>query len=306
MSSIKFVPPIVLASDEKYAMPLSTTLRSIVEVNECDWPLNFHILSNNISPETQKKIFDSLPLGSAAIRWVEVDLEPFEEFSTISHISKVTYARFLIPNIFPDTVSKALYLDADILVLDSLRPIWETDLQESLVGAVLDGLDYEIKNGKLSLENFPNVQSYFNAGVLLINLDRWRKEEIPKKALEYLSLHPNSRFSDQDALNVVCDGRWKKLDARWNFVDFYQKVKISNLSPRQRPGIVHFATWEKPWDDTIYHVNASFYDSFRSRTRFPRTSFSKFKNTWPSLKYKLKQYSLVRTLWSKLKCISAR
>lgn len=301
MNSIHMSCPIVLACDEAYAMPLATALRSIAEANRGDWPLDFHVFSDGILDGTRRKIFDSLPKGSASIRWVEVDLEQFKGFSTIAHISKITYARFLIPSIFPDTVSQVLYLDADILVLDDLRSLWETNLQEAIVGAVLDGLDSQLKNGEPGFENIPHVQNYFNAGVLLINLDQWRKEGISMKAIEYLTLHPDSRFSDQDALNVVCDGRWKKLDPRWNFVDFYEKVKISDLSAQQQPGIVHFAAWEKPWDARISHVNASFYNIFRSRTCFPRTPLDKFRSFSSSLKGKLKQYSLLRIIWSKLK-----
>jgi len=301
MNSAQMNCPIVLASDEAYAMPLATTLRSIVETKRSNSSLVFHVLYDGISEDTRRKVLDSLPKGSASIRWVEVDLEPFKGFSTIARISKMTYARFLIPYIFPDTVSRVLYLDADILVLDDLTPLWETNLEDAILGAVLDGLDSQIKNGQPGLENAAKVQSYFNAGVLLINLDQWRKEGISTKAIEYLTLHPDSRFSDQDALNVVCDGRWKKLDPRWNFVDFYEKVNISDLTAEQRPGIVHFAAWEKPWDARIYHVNASFYHTYRSLTCFPMSPMDKLWSLWSCLKGNLKQYSLLRNIWSMLK-----
>jgi lipopolysaccharide biosynthesis glycosyltransferase len=301
MNSGQMYYPIVLACDEAYAMPLATTLRSIVEANRSNYPLDFHIFSDGISEYTRRKVLDSLPTGSASIRWVEVDLEPYKKFSTLSHISKITFARFLIPTIFPSTVSKVLYLDADILVLDDLKPLWETKLQDALVGAVVDGLNSKLKNDDPSLKDVPRVKCYFNAGILLINLDLWRKEEIPKKVMEYLILHPNSRFSDQDALNMVCDGRWKKLDPRWNFVDYYEKVNISDLGPTQRPGIIHFATWEKPWNDNINHINADFYNNFRSRTCFPRTPLNEFNKGWSNLKNILRKYALIRAIWYKLK-----
>jgi lipopolysaccharide biosynthesis glycosyltransferase len=273
--------PVVLVSDERYAMPLATALRSIVEANRSRTPVEFHVLHDGIPEEVRGKVFESLPKGSASIRWVEVDLGLFCQFSTIRYISKATYARFLIPSIFPDTTSKVLYLDADLIVLDDLGPLWETDLDEAVVGAVLDGLDCTIKDSGLGLVELPRVQGYFNAGVLLINLYKWRKERISQRALEYLALNPNSPYSDQDALNVVCDGRWKKLDPRWNFVDFRENKKISDLTVEQRPGIVHFASSMKPWNASVRNVNASFYDSFRSRTRFARTPKDKL---WDMLK----------------------
>jgi lipopolysaccharide biosynthesis glycosyltransferase len=262
--------PVVLACDEGYAMPLATALRSIVEANRKGWPLDFHVLSDGFSEDTRKKVSDSLPNGSGSIRWVYADLGLFEEFSTMPYISKMTYARFLIPRIFPETVSRVLYLDADLLVLEDLERLWGTDLKGAVVGAVLDGLDQRIKSGELGLEEVPHVRDYFNAGVLLIDLDRWRKERISERALEYLNQHPRSPYSDQDALNVVCDGLWKKLDPRWNFQNHLGK-RLSNMGAEERPGIVHFVWRFKPWDIGTLSVNAFFYDLFRSRTCFART-----------------------------------
>jgi len=291
--------PLVLACDEAYAMPLGTTLRSIVETNRSCWPIEFYVLSEAFSEDTRIRVFDSLPKGSASIRWVPVDLELFQEFSTMPWISKMTYARFLIPRVFPDTISKVLYLDVDLLVLDDLDPLWETDLEGAVVGAVLDKVDEQIKGGEAGFEALPRVRDYFNAGVLLIDLNRWREERISEKALEYLIQHPRSLYSDQDALNVVCDGFWKKLDARWNFQKHWEN-RILDMSPEQRPRIVHFVTRAKPWDPRIPNVNASFYDAFRSRTCFARTPRDKmrdiFKGIWYRLKGFLRRYAFLRAI----------
>jgi lipopolysaccharide biosynthesis glycosyltransferase len=301
--------PIVLACDEAYAMPLAITLRSIAEANRSGWPLEFHVFSDGLPDDTRRKVFDSLPKGSASIRWVLIDLELFEDFATLSHISKVTYARFYIHEVFPDTVSRVLYLDADLLVLDDLRPVWETDLERSVVGAVLDGLDPKLKRGEPGLEAVPRVRDYFNAGVLLINLHRWRQERISERALEYLTWHPQSPFSDQDALNFACDGLWKKMDRRWNFQDFYENARISIMPPEKRPGIVHFVYRYKPWDFHIPTLNADFYDAYRRRTCFARSPLDKaldkalgfFQIPWHKLKGILSQYPLLQEIWRQVK-----
>jgi lipopolysaccharide biosynthesis glycosyltransferase len=280
--------PVVLACDERYAMPLATTLRSVVESDRSGRPLEFYVLCDDVPEGVRKKVFESLPKGSASIRWIEVDLGLFGQFSTMKYISKVTYARLLIPRLFPDTISRVLYLDIDLVVLDDLAPLWETDLEEAVVGAVRDELDSAIKGDMRGFDKVPRVREYFNAGVLLINLYRWRKERISEKALEYLALHPNSPFSDQDALNFACDGLWKKLDARWNFVAFRENTKISDLTGERRPGIVHFATSMKPWNASVLNVNASFYDSFRSRTSFGRTRTDKLRDMLLSVWFHIK------------------
>jgi lipopolysaccharide biosynthesis glycosyltransferase len=303
MDSKQISCPIVLACDKAYAMPLATALRSAVESNKSDSPLEFHVLTDSFPKDMQKRVFDSLPAGSASINWVTIDLKPFENFTTLSHISKITYARFLIPELFPDSVSKVLYLDADILVLDDLGPLWETDLEGFVLGAVLDRWDQRIKDNNPGLERVPRVRDYFNAGVLLVDLNRWRKERISEKALQYLVHHPHSLFSDQDALNVACDGLWKRLNSRWNFHDIDEKC-ISTFNPHERPPIVHFAAREKPWNAVSFSLNASFYDAFRSRTHFARTPWDKLcdmtKVVWIRVKSNLKRYALVRAIWTQV------
>jgi len=285
----------VFACDEAYAMPLATTLRSIVETNASNWPLEFHVLSDDFSECTRARIVNSLPKGSATIRCVPVGLNLFREFSTLRHISKVTYARLLIARVFPATVSRVLYLDADLLVLNALGPLWEIDLDGAVVGAVSD-MGPAINAGAPGSEDVPQVRDYFNAGVLLIDLSLWRQKRVSEIALEYLARHPQSPFSDQDALNVACDTLWKKLDPRWNF-QVRGGTRISDLHPDQRPWIVHFIMGSKPWNASARSYNAVFYDAFRSRTRFARTRGEKlrdmFRRNWAGLRNVLKRRRLL-------------
>lgn len=302
-------PLIVLACDEAYAMPLATTLRSIVEANRSGWSLDFHVLTDGFSKDTQGRVLDSLPKGSASINWVPVGLGLFRDFCTVPGVSKMTYARLLIPRVFPATVSRVLYLDADILVLDDLRTLWKTDLEGATVGAVLDAVDPQLKGGKSGLEEVPHVRDYFNAGVLLIDLDRWRKEQISHRALQYLGRYPRSPYSDQDGINVACDGRWKQLDRRWNFQDHFRK-RISDMHPSERPAIAHFVTSSKPWKTESLSLNASFYDAFRSRTCFARTPgdalWDVLQGSWCRLKRVLKRYALFRAISRQLGSPSLR
>lgn len=291
--------PIVFACDAAYAMPLATTLRSVVETNPSSWPLEIHVIADGISNDLQTRIFNSLPPGSASIRWVTPELGLFTEFSTCGWISKITFARLLIPRIFPDTTRRVLYLDSDLLVLRPLRPLWETNLDGAVVGAVSDGgRDFASKADEPKYEGLPRVHDYFNAGVLLIDLDLWRKKQVSENALEYLKRNPRSPYSDQDALNVACDKLWKKIDPRWNFQTHL--AGVPNMSSDQRPGIIHFATMSKPWKASVRNSYAKLYDSFRGRTLFARSPGDKlrdmFSGSWAGLKTVLKQTTLVRTL----------
>ncbi len=292
--------PIVLASDEAYGMPLAAALLSLAEANQRWWPLEIHILAFGISAATRRKVSRSLPEGAAQLRWISVEERQFDALWTQDHISKATYARLLIPALFPGSVTKVLYLDSDTLVLSDLAPLWDTNLGNAAVGAVLDGLDAQIKAGDLAVTAIPKVDNYFNAGVLLINLPRWRESRVSERALRYLEQNPKSPFSDQDALNVACNGAWKKLDSRWNFIDHYEKIDLRCLPPERRPGIVHFATWRKPWNARALNANSAFFDSFRKRTKFARSgleiSRDSLRTYWALAKLNLRQFQTIRTL----------
>ncbi|MBX3300746.1 MAG: glycosyltransferase family 8 protein [Nitrospira sp.] len=281
-------------------MQLATTLRSIVENNQTNWPLEVYVLSDGFSEITRAKVLDSLPRGAALIHWMPVSLGMFQEFSTLPYISKMTYVRLLLPQLVTQSVSRVLYLDADLLVLDDLTSLMKTDLEGTVVGAVLDRWDWQIKRREPGLENVPRVRDYFNAGVLLINLERWRKERISEKALEYLVQYPLTPFADQDALNVACDGLWTKLDPRWNFHDHCDK-RILNMEPEQRPGVLHFAGPQKPWNSSVPNINASFYDTFRRRTCFARTLGEKvwdiLQGGWFHIKEILRRSEILRQAW---------
>jgi lipopolysaccharide biosynthesis glycosyltransferase len=295
---------LVFACDSGYLMPLATALRSIVETNQRGWPLKFNVLSDAVSEKSQKKVLNSLPPGSASICWVPVDLRLFSELSTVAYVSKMTYARLLIPRLFPNSVSRVLYLDSDTLVLDDLTPLLETDLNGNVVGAVLDcGVDPLLKRGEPLSQQVPCVRAYFNAGVLLIDLDRWREYQISEKTLEYLAKHPQSPFMDQDGLNFACDNLWKKLDSQWNFQGHFQQ-NFLHMNSEERPRIVHFVTSKKPWDPTVDSLNARFYDGFRSRTCFFRTPPDKLldvlRRIWAGFKNELKQWEILVVIWRHL------
>jgi lipopolysaccharide biosynthesis glycosyltransferase len=173
VSSKATLCPIVLACDDSYGMPLATALRSMVEANRHAWPIQCYVLSDGVGEKTKRKVLASLPPDSVVIHWMPVELSAFAQFSTISHISKITYARFVITQIIPSHVSRALYLDSDLLVLDDLGPLCQTDLGDGVFGAVVDSfMDQATKQNRPGYERVPRVQNYFNAGVLLIDLKR--------------------------------------------------------------------------------------------------------------------------------------
>jgi len=264
--------PIVMASDENFAMPLATMLRSLAESNSPHWPLNVTVLTDVFSHEGRRLVQASLPMGSVQLRWQVIDLKRYEDFRPMSYLSKMTYARFQIDEVFDTDVERVIYLDADMLVLDDILPLAKADLQGAIVGAVADRyIDGARRRGVEPYPGgVPNVSRYFNAGVLVIDLGQWRRRQITQRAVKYLADFPESPYSDQDALNVACDSAWCELNAKWNFQQHFA-FRITRMPHADRPAIVHFITSAKPWKPSSLNCNASLYESFRDRTAFRRS-----------------------------------
>ena len=131
---------------------------------------------------------------------MEFDPSPFHGLQRSSAITRTAYARLTLGSVLPKQVARCIYLDCDLVVQRDIVDLWETDLQDFALGAVDNALwdDPRSYQRRLGLKN----PSYFNSGVLLVDVDRWRAERIGKRALEFaqkagdlLILH------DQDALN---------------------------------------------------------------------------------------------------------
>jgi len=273
------IGPIVLACDDRYVMPLTVTLRSIVESNQPDWPIAFYVLASNVSALSRQRAEASLPTGAATIHWIAVELESFEGFSKASHLSSVTFARLLISSLMPEVTGRILYLDSDILVIQSLRPLWEIDMKGALLGAVGDGgIKAMIERKDPRHAALPRVKNYFNSGVMVLDLDLYRTGKLAEHSMEFMRLHPNTPYSDQDALNASCADRWHPLDTRWNYQTYRHLPHILQLAPESRPAILHFVMSVKPWQYKELHSYTGFYDAFRARTTFARTPREKTLN----------------------------
>jgi lipopolysaccharide biosynthesis glycosyltransferase len=262
-------PIVVFAIDEGYAMPLAVTLRSILEAS-ANADFDFRVLHTGISPATRARVQASLPRGGATLTWQEADLGAFSGCGTLPHITGVTYARLLLDRLLPDA-KRAIYLDADTLVLTDLRRLWSTPLRGAPVGAVVDGVSPALRANEGALPGRPEVPRYFNAGVLLIDLERWRAAGVSAAATDYILRHPNSPYSDQDALNIALDGAWAELDCRWNCQAHLHFHDLKSYPETERPFILHFVTSGKPWNFLVPNANAKVYDLVRDRTAYART-----------------------------------
>lgn len=189
------------------------------------------------------------------------------------HVSRATYARFAIPDLLQDC-ARVLYLDCDVIVLADLAPLFASDLHGAALGAVIDHwIDPLAFAEAWGLER-ANAR-YFNAGILMLDLDVLRREGGFARALETLNTQGSRLpYMDQDALNQAFWGRWHQLDRVWNVQraavmrGFEAAAQARDGLETRRPKIVHYTGREKPWRRGTYHPYAGAYLQALARTPF--------------------------------------
>ncbi len=169
---------------------------------------------------------------------------------TRMHWTADTFSRFWVDDFFEKTVERVLYLDSDMIVTGDVRTLWEVDLEGAMFGAVTIPA-----SGRTEPLDIPEEFGYFNNGVLLFDMNQWRKQKPLSKLLPYIEEKIDDLpFLDQDALNACYYDCRSALDYRWNMiVPFTWKNSFIPLprSEQQKivdeAHIVHFNGQTKPW-----------------------------------------------------------
>lgn len=186
---------------------------------------------------------------------VPVDDKLFQNAPVTKQYPQEMYYRLLAPCLLPRKLDRVLYLDPDILVINPLRPLWETDLRNCLFGAAAHSGKTELVNS-VNRMRLGTSHDYYNSGVLLIDLAAGRRAIIPEELFAYASKHPkNLLLPDQDMLNVLFGTRIFPLDdVLWNYDarDFraYQLGSGGTYDldwVLSHTAILHFCGKSKPW-----------------------------------------------------------
>ncbi len=279
------VIPVVMTSSNEYVPYLSTFIQSIVESSNPLFIYDLIVLYKNISLENQKQLTNQLAqFENIRIRFFNINAffdglelyirEPF---------AVETYARLLIPDILPD-YEKVIYLDCDMVVKKDLSSLYLENIDGYFLAAVKDADYISFQNADKVTQEYSrdflelkDPYSYFQAGVLLLNLVDLRKHF----TVEYLFKVAQQKdwlYFDQDILNHLCQGRVKFLSQNWNvmmnWVDpngsriaFIKRaprdVYSDYMKARNNPYIIHYAGHIKPWTDPSCDFAGDFWSCAR-------------------------------------------
>ncbi len=225
---------IATASDDAFMPGLLALLHSAHSHNP---EARFLVIDMGMSPGSRFKLdalIDRFGISASIIRGAP---DAFARLPHVQRFARSAYARLLIPELLPNE-SKALYIDADAVVTCGLGELWEKELGNFLIAAARDEFIAADEAARAGV----NADSYFNSGVLLMNLDLWRSEHVASEAMATIEKDRRLTLPDQTALNAICRGRVMLIDRRWNLF----AASVVEL-PITEPGIIHFTGVEKPW-----------------------------------------------------------
>lgn len=280
--------PVVLAANDHYAPILCTCLESIREHISETVSYDFAVFHTDITKQNQDRI-SSIFRHSGNVRLQFINISSIVadyKLDAREHITTETFYRFLILDIMRN-YEKVVYLDCDLVVNADIAKLHQTELGDSLIAAVRD-VDFI---GQLNIPGATTLSysretlklkdpwQYFQAGVLIFNVPQMRRLTTVTELLE-LADRDLYRYSDQDILNVLCQGRVTYLDPRWNHIFDCHGERIKNvivwdpaplykayMEARKDPYIIHYAGFCKPWDEPSEEFGEVFWD-YAGRTPY--------------------------------------
>lgn len=299
---------ILYASNDGYARHLGVSMYSLMEHNQKVKELTVYLLSVNMSQENQEKLqmiarrfgrtLCVIEMGDLKERFtIPIDTRGFD-------ISAMT--RLFAAEALPDSVEKALYLDCDTVIIGEIDSLWKTDMKDNLVAMVPEPTVYKEMKSSIDLGK---DETYYNSGVLLMDLKAWREENVQNKLLQYYADKGGNLFAcDQDTINGALRGRIKALSPRFNFFTNYRYFHYKTLvemdrsyelvgkqdfeASKRRPVILHFLGDERPWIAGNYNHYRKYYEVYLSRTPWAGTP----KETGKEL-YMLVYWLMNRVTW---------
>lgn len=236
--------PIFFSTDDHYIPYLDVAIASLIANASGDFQYRIIVLNTGLDPGNIAKVKKNECPG-VAIEFVDISrrLEKIKSyFKNVYHFSVVTYYRLFIASLFPQ-YDKIVYLDCDIVVLGDISELYHTPLGDNILGAAPE--QYVQNTGEF--RRYAQValgvdpDGYVNAGVLIMNLDAFRKNRIEEKFVKLITEYEFDLLDpDQAYLNYLCRGKIHILPNGWN-------KEPMPLACEGEKNIVHYALYKKPW-----------------------------------------------------------
>ena len=259
---------ICFSLDSKYTEQFCVSAVSILKNANADDNINFYILDGGLTENDKTNIELLKNIKDFSIEYLQINEKDFKDCPMLKeksdehkdyHVTLPTYFRFKLPELLPK-LDKVLYLDCDVIVRTSLKELFAVSLKDKAV-AMVEDVESKRESERLA------IKKYFNAGVMLINLDYWRKNNVSTLLFEYAKNNKKKiLWQDQDVINAVLEGKIKSISLKWNYQYFlYNKINEQDLV---ECSILHLAGRFKPWLIPFEHFIYECYYYFLALTPF--------------------------------------
>ena len=287
---------VVFSSSDGYVMLLGVALCSLFENKKGNYSVSVFVIDGGISEKNKDRLRVLERRYGFTITYVIPDEKLFEEVPTANWPVE-NYYRIALARLLPRACRKVIWLDADVIVRGNIAELFTIDLTGNIAGAVADHFQ-DLRRDHLkklceSVRAFkaPEKPAYFNSGMLLVDLDLWRKHEIEKKLFTFIRENPDKLlFAEQDALNVVLLGYCKSLPARYNLL-----AEHASAESDPHPLIVHFVGGGKPWYVFSALPYQREYVYYANKTPWKNEKYKKIMDVHFAKKYHI--YPLVWRAW---------
>lgn len=246
---------VACAANRLYALPLAVMLRSAACHLGEGRRLTAFVVDDGIPPGDKQRVADSMP-ANASVSWIRPVRDNFDGLPLWGRMPITTYDKLMVADFLPADVHRAIWLDCDMLVLADLGELWTRSFGDASTLAVQDAL-VPLVSSRFGVAGYTEMgidpkAPYFNAGMMVIDVDAWRNENVSRSGLEYLRKFRDSVFFwDQEALNAALVGRWSALESRWNWSATLDRLSSPsdrlNLPASGEARVVHFNGSLKPW-----------------------------------------------------------
>lgn len=251
---------IIFATSKLYLQHFTVAATSLLE-NNTDLNVNIYVIHetmDQVAMNAPKTYFKSR--YAKDITFIDIGDKDFTKFRTNDYFGKYTYYRLFVADLVPASVKVGLFLDVDVIVNSSLKGIAEIDMTDKQICAVseVSVQDNLQRLSKIGVQ----TNGYFNAGVLYINLDIWRRENLSDKFVEIANHYGNQlQWVDQDILNIYFKDNWHSLDKKYNAIHVQEALQ-------QTPAIIHYNTVSKPWHYVDTHPYNDLYQFYKKLTPY--------------------------------------
>ena len=277
---------VVYACNDAYVRQTIVSMASVLEHNP---DAKLYLISDRIGEANRKLIGETLGRLGAQAHLLELDeVLPQIAFDEADRHPRTVYAKLFLGEAISE--NRILYLDSDVIVADTLEPLFSGNMEGKLAGGVLMPYSSRVKVRNHCRPGVP----YICDGVVLFNLELWRREGMSEACADYIRQQKGKPpMLSEGTLNHVCGERIEVLEPRYNVMpsmlmysldqirtlfkaDHYYQRQVELDEAREKPAVIHFMNelYNRPWLEPCDHPMREKYRSI-SRALFADMTWKK-------------------------------